>query len=123
VPDDVLGSVEAPLYLTAAMTGLRQGELIALRWIDVDRSASRIRVADSYVRGAFDSPKNHRGRSVPMADRLAGKLERCFQAPRWRAENDLVFAHPRPASTARDYARPPRRRAMPRPTAARRSGP
>jgi integrase len=94
VPGDVLGSVEAPLYLTAAMTGLRQGELIALRWIDVDWSASRIRVADSYVRGAFDSPKNHRGRSVPMADRLAGELERHFQASRWRAENDLVFAHP-----------------------------
>jgi integrase len=94
VPGDVLGSVEAPLYLTAAMTGLRQGELIALRWIDVDWSASRIRVADSYVRGAFYSPKNHRGRSVPMADRLAGELERHFQASRWRAENDLVFAHP-----------------------------
>lgn len=31
VPDDVLGSVERPLYLMAAMTGLRQGELIALR--------------------------------------------------------------------------------------------
>jgi integrase len=46
------------------------------------------------VRGAFDSPKNHRGRSVPMADRLAGELERHFQASRWRAENDLVFAHP-----------------------------
>jgi integrase len=42
VPGDVLGSVERPLYLTAAMTGLRQGELIALRWIDVDLE----RVAD-----------------------------------------------------------------------------
>jgi integrase len=29
-----------------------------------------------------------------MADRLAGELERHFQATRWRAENDLVFAHP-----------------------------
>ena len=32
VPDDVLGSIEATLYLTAAMTGLRQGELLGLRW-------------------------------------------------------------------------------------------
>jgi hypothetical protein len=46
------------------------------------------------VRGAFDSPKNHRGRSVPMADRLAGELERHFQASRRREENHLVFAHP-----------------------------
>src|SRR3954452_18068550 len=94
VPDDYLGAVEWPLYLTAAMTGLRQGELIALRWCDVDWSATRVRVADSFTRGAFDSPKNHRGRSVPMADRLAAELERHFQASRWRAENDLVFAHP-----------------------------
>lgn len=38
--------------MTVAMTGLRQGELIALRWYDVDWSESRGRVADSYVRGA-----------------------------------------------------------------------
>ena len=94
VPDDYLGDVERPLYLCAAMTGLRQGELIALRWCDVDWSASRVRVADNYVRGEFDSPKSHRGRSVPMADRLAAELERHFQASRWRGENDLVFAHP-----------------------------
>jgi integrase len=94
VPFDALGAVERPLYLCAAMTGLRQGELLALRWSDVDWEASRVRVADSYVRGAFDSPKSHRGRSVPMADRLAGELERHFQASRWREEDDLVFAHP-----------------------------
>jgi integrase len=94
VPDDYLGEIERPLYLCAAMTGLCQGELIALRWYDVDWAASRVRVADSYVRGEFDSPKNHRGRSVPMADRLAGELERHFQRTRWRGENDLVFAHP-----------------------------
>lgn len=50
VPDDPLGAVERPLYLCAAMTGLRQGELIALRWCDVDWSASRVRVADNFVR-------------------------------------------------------------------------
>jgi integrase len=80
VPADALGAVERPLYLAAAMTGLRQGELLALRWSDVDWSASRVRVAESFTRGAFDSPKSHRGRSVPMADRLAGELERHFQA-------------------------------------------
>ena len=31
VPDDALGPTERALYLTAAMTGLRQGELVALR--------------------------------------------------------------------------------------------
>jgi len=94
VPADALGAIERPLYLAAAMTGLRQGELLVLRWSDVDRTASRVRVAESYTRGAFDSPKSHRGRSVPMADRLAGELERHFQRSYWRGDQDLVFAHP-----------------------------
>jgi integrase len=94
VPADEFGAIERPLYLTAAMTGLRQGELLALRWSDVDWSASRVRVAESYTRGAFHSPKSHRGRSVPMADGLAGELERHFQRSYWRGDQDLVFAHP-----------------------------
>jgi integrase len=94
VPDDVLGAIERPLYLCAAMTGLRQGELIALRWVDVDYPAQRIRVADSYTRGAFGSPKSARGRSVPMADRLAGELARWHQSSAHTRDADLVFAHP-----------------------------
>jgi hypothetical protein len=94
VPADHLGEVERPLYLTAAMTGLRQGELLGLRSVDVDWVASRVRVAESYTHGAFDSPKSHRGRSVPMADRLAGELERHFQRSPWRDEDDLVLPHP-----------------------------
>jgi integrase len=33
------------------MTGLRQGELLALRWRDVDWLAARVRVRRNYVRG------------------------------------------------------------------------
>jgi integrase len=43
-PADAFGSIEPTLYLTAAMTGLRQGELIGLRWRDVDLDARRVRV-------------------------------------------------------------------------------
>jgi hypothetical protein len=32
VPDDVWGVLERPLYLNAAMTGMRQGVLLGLRW-------------------------------------------------------------------------------------------
>ena len=48
VPDEELGAVERPLYLAAAMTGLRQGELIALPWQDIDWLARRIRMADNF---------------------------------------------------------------------------
>jgi integrase len=77
------------------MTGLRMGELIALRWRDVDWSSSRIRVRRSHVRGDFTTPKSKRGsRSVPLADGLAAELERHFQGSAFGADDDLVFAHP-----------------------------
>jgi integrase len=95
VADDSLGQVERPLYLTAAMTGLRQGELLALRWQDVDFRAGRVRVADSYTRGRLGSPKSRSGiRSVPLAERLASALASHRERSPFSADNDLVFAHP-----------------------------
>ncbi|MGI8903264.1 MAG: tyrosine-type recombinase/integrase [Solirubrobacteraceae bacterium] len=65
-----MGGVERVMYLTAAMTGMRQGELFALRWRDVDWTARRIRVRRNYVRGEFGTPKSKRSsRSVPLAPR------------------------------------------------------
>ena len=87
--------IDRALFLTAAMTGLRKGELVALRWRDVDWPAGRIRVRQNYVRGEFGTPKSKRStRSVPMADEVAGVLERLFQSARWQHDDDLVFAHP-----------------------------
>jgi integrase len=95
VPDDLLGPTDRALYLTATMAGLRQGELIALRWRDVDWVAGVIRVRRSYTRGAFGTPKSRRSsRSMPMADRLAAELERHFQRSRYQTDDDLVFCHP-----------------------------
>src|SRR5439155_20660163 len=83
---------------TAAMTGLRQGELIALRWRDVDWQAGRIRVRQNYVEGEYGTPKSRRStRSVPMADRVGGELDRLAKlvAPDGDANPDaLVFADP-----------------------------
>jgi integrase len=95
VPDDHLGPTEHALYLTAAMTGLRQGELVALRWLDVDWQAARIRVRRNYTRQQFGTPKSKRSsRSVPLADRVAGELERHFQRSAFQGDEDLAFAHP-----------------------------
>ena len=72
--EHALGPTDRTLYLTATMTGLRQGELLGLRWRDVDWRAGRIRVRQNYVRGHWGTPKSRRGsRSVPMADRVAGE--------------------------------------------------
>lgn len=77
------------------MTGLRRGELIALRWRDVDWPSGRARVRRSHVRGEYVSPKSKRGsRSVPLADELAGELERHYRESAFQEDDDLVFAHP-----------------------------
>jgi integrase len=95
VPDDPLGRVERVMYLTAAMTGMRQGELFALRWRDVDWAAQRIRVRQNYVRGEFGTPKSKRSsRSVPLANRVAGELDLLFKDSLRKGDDDLVFAHP-----------------------------
>jgi len=95
VPDDDLGRVERVMYLAAAMTGMRQGELLALRWQDVDWVAQRIRVRRNYVRGEYGTPKSKRSsRAVPLADVLGGELDLLHQRSAYNADSDLVFAHP-----------------------------
>jgi integrase len=93
-------AIDRGLYQAAAMTGLRQGELIALRWRDVDWTAARVRVRQNYVLGEFGTPKSKRStRSVPMADPVAAELERLYQATEARTgspprDDELVFADP-----------------------------
>jgi integrase len=94
-PVDSWGAIEPPLYLTAAMTGLRQGELLGLRWRDVDFRARKVRVVSPYVRGEFGDPKSTRSaRSVPMGERVAAALSALREASLYSRDEELVFAHP-----------------------------
>ena len=93
--DDYLGPLDRVLWLTAAMTGLRQGELAALRWRDVDWAARLIRVRRSYSRGQWTTPKSRRSiRAVPLAERVARELEHHFGRSAYTDDDDLVFCHP-----------------------------
>jgi integrase len=95
VPDDEFGKVECYLYLAAFTTGLRMGELLALRWSDVLWSISRIRVEQNYSRGEVTTPKSEAGtRSVPLPTWLAQELAVWEKATRYAKPEDLVFAHP-----------------------------
>lgn len=95
VPNDELGRVERVLYRTAAMTGMRRGELLALRWSDIDWMHSVVRVRRSYTRGEFSAPKSRRSaRAVPLADVLAAESERHHRRSLHNGDLDLVFAHP-----------------------------
>jgi integrase len=52
--DDLLGPTDRVLWVTAAMTGLRQGELAGLRWRDVDWSARLVRVRSQLLARPVD---------------------------------------------------------------------
>jgi integrase len=96
-PPDVLGPVLRVVVLAAAMTGLRQSELLGLRWRDVDWTAQRIRVRNTFVRGEHSTDGKSdlsTRRSVPVADRLVGELDRWSKRSEYRGDRDLVFAHP-----------------------------
>lgn len=95
VPDDKLGVTDRLLYTTAAWSGLRQGELLALRWSDVDYSCGLIRVRRSITRGRIGPPKSRRGiRTVPLSERLANQLQLHRVRSRYTEATDLVFPHP-----------------------------
>ena len=77
--DRVEGNPLEALYRLMAMTGLRRGEALGLRWIDVDLRAGRIAVRQAVVptrQGlTFGEPKTARGRrSVPLDEQTVELL-------------------------------------------------
>jgi len=81
-----------PLLATAVMTGARQGELLALRWCDVDLKRGVIFIRRSYRPGfGFTEPKTKYGnRTVVISKELVKILEehkrQCVSKP-----DDLIF--------------------------------
>jgi integrase len=48
-------------------TGMRQGEILALRWEDVDLDRRRITVRRSVWEGQETAPKSGKGREIPIS--------------------------------------------------------
>jgi integrase len=82
---------DAATVLVAAFCGLRMGELLALRWREVDFTRRVIRVRASYTQHRVDTPKSSSMRAVPMADSVARVLDQLSQREHFTADGDLVF--------------------------------
>jgi integrase len=78
------------ILLTAAFTGLRMGELIALRWGDVDFETEALHVYGSYSLGTLTAPKSGLTRTVPMAEQVR-ELLKAHQDRVSHGRSDLVF--------------------------------
>ena len=78
------------LCLVALKTGMRQGELLALRWGDVDLEQAVVRVRSSYTGGALGTPKNRERRDVDLISDIV-ELLASWRDDRGSSVDDLVF--------------------------------
>lgn len=79
---------DAAIYLTAALSGLRRSELLALRWDDIDFEQSSIRVFEGYSAKRAGKPKS---RTVPMVDEIAETLRDLKTRDAYADKDDRVF--------------------------------
>jgi integrase len=85
---------DAELIRVAAYAGLRRGELVALRWRDVDFVGHKIIVRRSLsAETELRSTKSRRAREVPLPDQAAAALERLSRRGEFAGPDDYVFAN------------------------------
>jgi len=81
------------LFMTAIMTGARQGEILGLKWPDVDFEKKQIHIRRTYNHGRFFPPKTKGSvRSIDCGPALIKEL-RLWKVASSPNENDLVFAN------------------------------
>jgi len=81
------------MVILTALTGLRVGELLALRWKMVDLAAGTIRVSESVFHGQVQLPKSERSiRTIPIGPQTRVLLDahRKRFAAKWNEEG-LLF--------------------------------
>ncbi|HIE01673.1 MAG TPA: site-specific integrase [Thiotrichaceae bacterium] len=88
------------LFLTAIMTGMRRGELLAMKWGNLDWNRGQYFVKESLYRGSFIEPKSPKSRrAINLAPTLLETLrqhklkqdvERLILGPDYQ-ELDLIF--------------------------------
>jgi integrase len=93
------------LIMVAAFTGLRTGELRALRWRDVDFARRSVFVRKNFAGDVEVTPKSERIRSVPLVDQAAAALDQLSRRGAYTGPDDLVFCDELGQRLAGDRAR------------------
>jgi integrase len=84
---------DAELIRVAAYAGLRMGELLALRWRDVDFTGHALTISRAMSAGVESSTKSGRVRRVPLPDQAAGALDRLSRRTDFTGAGELVFCN------------------------------
>jgi integrase len=79
------------LMLAALKTGVREGELVALTWAEVDLAAAVIRVRRTFTDGVLGVPKNHERRDVDLIADVVELLGRWWGECGRPGDGHLVF--------------------------------
>jgi integrase len=82
---------DAELVRLAAYAGLRLGELLALRWRDIDFAGHALTISRAMSGGSESSTKSGRVRRVPLPDQAAAALERLRKRADYTAPGERVF--------------------------------
>lgn len=89
-----LDAQDAELVRVAAYTGLRLGELLALRWKDVDLDGAVMTVSRAMSAGVETGTKSGRVRRVPLPDQAGGALTRLSGRMDFTGPDEFVFTDP-----------------------------
>ncbi len=85
----------AALFTVAAFTGLRLGEIRALRWADIDFAGRMVMVRRNHPsHGDEKAPKSGKVRSVPLIDQAARVLDDLSRRELFTEPGDRVFCSP-----------------------------
>ena len=84
---------DAELVRVAAYAGLRLGELLALRWRDVDFAGHALTISRAISSGTESSTKSGRVRRVPLPDQAAAALDRLSKRGDYTSAADRVFCN------------------------------
>lgn len=100
----LLGELSEPcrtIVLVAVLSGMRIGEILALRWKRVDLKRSVIEVAESLSDGEFGTPKTRSSRrSIPISSTLRQILEAHRERSVRNQPEDLLFTTPKGTPTS-----------------------